>query len=286
MHEFSLNPDGADLSLALSCGQTFRWKKQSDGAWTGVSGSFWFSILDHGAAWQVQSNARENDLRRLFRLDSNSDLERAQLASKPGIGEIVKRWPSLRMMRSASPRETLFSFLCSSNNHISRITQMVQKLAERGSPIEASLHNEFPKLETLASITEAELRELKFGYRSRTIPKVAASIIDLGGEQWLSSARDRPYEEIAVQLRAMPGIGPKLADCIALFAFEHGCAVPLDTHMWRAALAYYPDLQGRALTTKTYGEVAQRFRTEFGSLAGLAHHYMFVDQLNAHQALS
>ena len=286
MHEFTLNPDGADLSLALSCGQTFRWKKQTDGAWTGVSGSFWFSILDHGADWQVQSNAREDDLRRLFRLDSHSDFERAQLASMPGIGEIVQRWPSLRMMRSASPRETLFSFLCSSNNHISRITQMVQKLAEWGSPIEGCLHHEFPKLETLASITEAELRELKFGYRSRTIPKVAASIIDLGGEQWLSTARDRPYEEIAEQLRAMPGIGPKLADCIALFAFEHGRAVPLDTHMWRAAQAYYPDLQGQALTTKRYGEVAQRFRTEFGSLAGLAHHYMFVDQLNGHQALS
>lgn len=61
--------------------------------------------------------------------------------------------PGVRMLRQ-EPTECLFSFICTSNNHISRIQGMVERLCQAlGTPLcrldETSYHN-FPSLSVLA----------------------------------------------------------------------------------------------------------------------------------------
>jgi N-glycosylase/DNA lyase len=74
------------------------------------------------------------------------------------------------------PDECLFAFICSSNNHVSRIEGMVQRLcAAYGTCLgvhEASAepYYAFPTPEQLAGASEEQLRALGFGYRAKARP--------------------------------------------------------------------------------------------------------------------
>lgn len=63
--------------------------------------------------------------------------------------------PGVRMLRQ-EPTECLFSFICTSNNHISRIQGMVERLCQSlGTPLcqldQTAYHN-FPSLSVLAGM--------------------------------------------------------------------------------------------------------------------------------------
>ena len=69
------------------------------------------------------------------------------------------------------PAECLFSFICSANNNIARITLMLSRLREAfGEPVavhDGVAYHRFPALEALAAVPEERLRALGFGYRAR-----------------------------------------------------------------------------------------------------------------------
>jgi len=82
---------------------------------------------------------------------------------------ISDRFPGIRIMRQ-DPTENLFAFICSSNNHVSRISGMVNKLSQKygtklGTVDGTDLYS-FPTADKLTgSKVESHLRELGFGYR-------------------------------------------------------------------------------------------------------------------------
>ena len=87
--------------------------------------------------------------------------------------EISKSFIGIRMLRQ-NPVECLFSFICSSNNHISRITSMVEKLAsnygEKILALDGVDYFTFPRVASLAQDgVEERLRDLGFGYRAKYI---------------------------------------------------------------------------------------------------------------------
>lgn len=177
-------------------------------------------------------------------------------------------------MRPSSPREALFSFLCTSNNHILRITPMVRTLASYG------IQDEFPTLDRLAEITEDELRTKGFGYRAKTIPHAARQIIEKGGEEWLSELKSKPYDEAIHSLLELSGVGPKLADCICLFALDKMESVPVDTHVWQAACrVYFPEFEGKSVTAARYKAIGDHLRTKFGDRAAWVQQFLFYGNL-------
>ena len=261
-----------DLDLCLNCGQLFRWRNEAD-VWHGYLDEHAVSIQGHA----VTSSAPAELLEKFFAPEGDSwnvADELAQMDPERAAVYLDPRLRGLRLLRLPNPVETTFSFLCSSNNHISRIAKMVQTLASFGE------NNRFPGVEGIAEIPEIELRNRGFGYRAKTIPAVAREIVLRGGEPWLLSLSGLPYEETVAKLTDLPGIGPKLADCIALFALGHGGAVPMDVHMWRAATEhYFPEWRGQAMTHKKSRVAGDRLRQMFGARAGVAHHFHFVRQL-------
>ena len=87
----------------------------------------------------------------------------------------------VRVLR-LSPLEALLSFICSSNNNIARITQLVESLARLfGRPLlrlDARLYCDLPPLEALASADAlALLREAKFGYRAQYLQYASARTV-------------------------------------------------------------------------------------------------------------
>ena len=154
---------------------------------------------------------------------------------------------------------------------------MVWKLAALGG-------DGFPDASEIAEVSEQTLREQGFGYRGATIPKVAQVLASNGGEKYLEELSRAGFETARAALIELPGVGKKLADCICLFAFDYGESVPIDTHIWQVLTRlYYPHWVGTNVTDIKYEEAAGSFRDRFGNLAGAAHQFLFVDNMERYR---
>lgn len=128
---------------------------------------------------------------------------------------------------------------------------MVNRLCEHyGAPLQgpkgSKPHYAFPTPDQLApEDVEQQLRELGFGYRAGYVQKSCQLLLDLAGEhkvtpaQYLESLAGLPYPEAREALRQFVGVGPKVADCIALFGLAMDHVVPVDTHVWQIAVRDY-----------------------------------------------
>ena len=150
------------------------------------------------------------------------------------------------------PWETLVSFICSSNNNISRITKMCHSLCTNyGNEVctyDGNKFYSFPTSDELASkATESELRELGFGYRAKYIIETAKKVVKdrRDGDYKTDSAyfehlRSKfTYEEMREHLMSYVGVGPKVADCVCLMGFRMDEIVPVDVHIGRIATRDY-----------------------------------------------
>ena len=276
--------DHLDLEFCLTSGQVFRWRKLDDSSWVGVDGDHWYRVVVTDDRLDVQSNAEQSDFESLFRLDWNAeDVDREITRKAPELAPYLAALKGHRLMRPSDPVETFFSFLCTPNNNIKRITQMAAKLASRGpvlAEIDGQRLHRFPEAERIADIPEADLRSEGFGYRAATIPALARELVKRGGRSYLENLSKGPYEDAKRDLLTMHGIGRKLADCVCLFALHHDEAVPIDTHIWQAMTRlYFPEWKGQALTDKRYETAAEFFRNRLGNLAGWAHQYLFYENV-------
>ncbi|NWY53471.1 OGG1 lyase, partial [Chionis minor] len=281
------------LDLVLSSGQTFRWWESSPGAWTGVLGEhvwtlrqerdrLWYTVYGQGEdgcpAEASQPDGAETDriLRDYFQLDVGlSALYRAWGAADPLFRKVATDFPGVRVLRQ-DPVECLLSFICTSNNHISRITAMIERLCQafgrRLCCLDARPVHAFPSLSALTGAdAEARLRALGFGYRAKFVSGSARAIAEGLGAEGLRQLRVAPYAEARRVLCTLPGVGTKVADCVCLMALDKAEAVPVDTHVWRIAQQRYGAvLGGRSLTPRAHREIGDFFRGLWGSHAGWA----------------
>jgi endonuclease-3 len=84
-------------------------------------------------------------------------------------------------------------------------------------------------------------------------PRIQAALRDVrarAGGFDLAWLRDAPLEEAREWLRTLPGVGPKTAACVLMFALGRP-AMPVDTHVFRVAsrLALIPARAGKAMMT-------------------------------------
>ncbi len=267
------DPERFDLALCVSSGQTFRWREK-DGVWTGIDGPNFYRCEPWGAnKWRVESNTTIDNFVSLFRLDfDDQSMIREFINQGPELAPHLVNLRGLRVMKFAGTTEVVFSFLCSANNHLSRISQMLQALAERGHEVEPGFF-EFPKAETIGLLAEDTLRHQGFGYRAASIPKVAREID-------IEALKKLNYEGTKSKLLELPSIGQKLADCISLFGYHHLESVPLDTHLWAVMQReYFPEWRNKGLTDHRYLIASSFFRERFGIYAGWAQQILFYDQL-------
>lgn len=229
------------------------------------------------------SNGTEDDFRRFLRLDEPMDLGANLTAICPEWKGPTQRLTGFRLLRPSDPVEALFCFLCTSNNHLPRIKAMCQTLAQYGRHMAKApgwAPCRFPEIERLAELEEGELRAQGFGYRAKTIPLAARQILERGGLDWLLSLKTQPYDSVHQELTELAGVGPKLADCIALYALHHTSAVPVDTHLWQATCAlWFPDWKSKSLTLPRYRQIGEAYRQTFGPWAAHAHLFLYFDHL-------
>ncbi|XP_068221734.1 N-glycosylase/DNA lyase-like isoform X3 [Palaemon carinicauda] len=138
---------------------------------------------------------------------------------------VCPSFPGVRMLNQ-DPVENVFSFICSSNNNIKRITMLVEKLCTLYGPplseVDGTVWHAFPSVSALAAPgVEATLRNNGFGYRAKYIQKSAEMIAEKGGEAWLHSLKKLPYPECHAQLSSLCGIGAKVLFSADLRKFDN-----------------------------------------------------------------
>ncbi|KAK3879297.1 hypothetical protein Pcinc_016127 [Petrolisthes cinctipes] len=319
------------LNLTLQCGQSFRWRevKPGSGEWRGVVANRVWTLSQDETHLFCQPHASSEDSRPVCKTSKNTKWKKSGKSMAPlqpeidmsqekveaifrnyfqldvclmklytvwaeaddNFASVSSKFPGIRMLNQ-NPVENLFSFICSSNNNIQRISMMVEHLCEMyGSPVatvEGKMWYSFPTIPVLAGAgVEDALRTKGFGYRAKFIHKTAQMIMEKGGEAWLHSLRSLPYPECRSQLMTLHGVGAKVSDCICLMSMSHLEAIPVDTHVFQiAARDYLPHLRTRkTVTDKVYLEIGKHFRTIFGDHAGWAHSVLFSADLKKFKAL-
>ncbi|KAG9139191.1 hypothetical protein Leryth_018784 [Lithospermum erythrorhizon] len=211
-------------------------------------------------------------------------------ANDERFAELAECFPGVRVLRQ-DPLECLIQFICSSNNNISRITKMVDYISALGRKLGSVGGFDFyafPSLDRLAMLSEAELRGSGFGYRAKYIIGTVKALQSKpgGGVEWLASLRKASLEDAVVALCTLPGVGPKVAACVALFSLDQHHAIPVDTHVWQIATRHLiPELAGTTLTPKLHDRVANAFVSKYGQYAGWAQTLLFIADLPSQKAI-
>ena len=237
-----------------------------------------------------------DELRSYFRLETPLlPLYGEWSKSDARLAKIAPCIPGCRILRQ-DPVECLFSFICSSNNNIPRITKLLASLREEygghlvdiptrtddGVDGSMSLYS-FPSLESLSAASEDGLRDLGLGYRARYIVETRDLLAEKGGAAFLLGLRAvADARAVQDELTEFAGVGRKVADCVALFSLDQDAAIPVDVHVQHiASRDYDPTVLGgaKSLTPRVYGRVGDLFRDRFGERAGWAHSLLFVAEL-------
>ncbi len=260
-----------DLGCTLSCGQAFRWCLGTEWQWRGVIRG---AVVD---LWQRpegelywESGPREllpGELSDYLRLDDDLDAVRRDIHDRR-VDAAFEAYGGLRLLRQ-EPWETLVSYVVSQMSSVARISKTVEMLSARyGTPLGDGRNNAFPTPDQLARATSGGLKKLGLGYRAPHVQRIANEVAD--GEFFLEPLREVPYREAKERLMGLPGVGPKVADCVLLFSLDHLEAFPVDRWVHRAVAEWYHG--GATMSDRAVGTWA---REHFGRHAGYASEYLF-----------
>lgn len=264
-----------DLQATLASGQVFGWSRVADD-WLGVVSGRWVKLRQAGDAIIAGTTEPQTGWSWLTEfLQADVELE-AVLATFPQadrhLQAAVAACRGLRLLRQ-DPWECLASFILSSTKQIVQIQQIVNQLGARygarvATPVGQPPAFAFPTVQSVAALTEQELRKCKMGFRAPYLLATARQIV--GGGFTLESIRHLPVTEARTQLMRLPGVGEKIADCVLLFAYGFPAAFPVDVWIARALTTFY--FRGRRVRVERLRQFAER---HFGPNAGYAQQYLF-----------
>lgn len=260
-----------DLEQTFSCGQCFRWVRDTDGTYTGLYGAHPLRIGQQGDVITLYNTTREEYetiWRGYFDLDADYRTIQAHLARDAVMRRAISAGHGIRLL-AQEPFETLISFIISANNNIPRIQGIIARLCESfGAPVpfEGRTVYAFPTAETLAGLTCADLAPLRAGFRDKYILDAAQKAAS--GTVNLTAVYGMGYAAAKRELKKVMGVGDKVADCVLLFGFQKYDAFPVDVWVRRILEHCYPG--------GTHQSDAAAFASErFGPYGGFAQQYLF-----------
>ena len=242
-------------------GQCFRWERRPDGSYCGVvSGRVLTVALDGDelviggltpAQYGREEWARYFDLNRDY-----GAICRSLEPLGPAMAQAFALVPGVRILRQ-EPWETLCSFLISQNNNIPRIRGIIARLCETfGEPCGEGRYS-FPPPEALCGLDAAALAPLRCGFRAPYLIDAARKVAD--GAVDFAALETLPLGEARRALQTIRGVGPKVAECVLLYALGRLDAFPVDVWIARALERLFPG--------RTAGD--------FGPYAGVAQQALF-----------
>jgi len=284
-----LAPD-FDLAMTLDSGQVFHWQ-EADGGFVGTIGDRAVFVQQNNNVLKVRFGVMPKRTRSPRRIRPVADERRAlprivarYFALDHPLAEICKSFPNDPVMNRArdfcrglriirQPKwECLATFICSSMKQVAHIRQISLALRKRFGEqrrIGNQLVYSFASPRRLAQALEKYLLDCKLGYRAKNL-RATARLVSSGKadlEAW-SALSDAALRK---QLCVLPGVGPKIANCVMLFAYERLRAFPIDVWIARVLRQHYFSRRKKM----TAQRLRQFSETYFGEYGGYAQQYLF-----------
>lgn len=269
--------DHFDVRQILESGQVFRFEKITDQSYMLVAKQKVIKLAQHEESSSVMiynTNISELDEVWSHYLDINTnyaEIANTLSAKDEHMAKAVAFGQGIRILKQ-DPWEMLISFIISQNKAIPHIKECIKNISRQfGTPIEDEDCNgyyTFPTPEELKNATEEDLRACKVGFRAPYIIDACHKILNeeiVLNDLYLMSAK-----EAKEKLMSIKGVGPKIADCILLFAYSKMELFPTDVWIKRVMEGLY--FEGREMKLV---EIQKFAKSYFGNLAGYAQQYLF-----------
>ena len=267
-----------NIKHIFECGQCFRWNIQEDGSYTGVfknnvlnvkqeENTVTFSGICEG---NIQDVCEE-----YFDLKTDYNQIKEKLSK---IDEYLKNsityGEGIRILNQEL-WETIISFIISANNNIPRIKGIIERMSTQyGNKIifKNKEYYTFPSIEQLSKASVEDLRKLGLGFRDKRIYETTK--IFNKKKITLDELKDENNtEKLREKLLLLPGVGPKVADCIMLFALHKYDVFPVDVWVRRVMNELY--IKNEDETKVSNKEIQKIAKEKYDVLAGLAQQYLF-----------
>ena len=257
-----------DPRVIFDCGQAFRFQEKN-GRFCGVACGRYLETWKDGERFCAAPVTREEG-EKIWEHYFDLGLDYREICKAfekdPVLKASIREAKGMRLLNQ-EPFEMVISGIISANNNVPRIQKIVEQLCSAyGDKIAKGIYA-FPSSKQLAAAPEQELRALGCGYRA---PYIAATAKMVAREEIdLSEVRSMEYEEAKKELTRLPGVGPKVADCILLFSMEKKDAFPKDVWMNRVLKILYH------MEPRNEKEATCFVREKFGQYAGIAQQFLF-----------
>ena len=273
------NVKSFNLTHIFECGQCFRWNQNSDGSYTGIVRKNVINIKMINNNVHVTSLGEEN-IKDLFTtyFDMNRDYEEIKNKLRKidnHMKQSISYGEGIRLLNQ-DLWETIISFIISANNNIPRIKGIIERISKRyGNKIEWNglEYYTFPTPEQLSKASIEDLRNLGLGFRDTRVYETTRKI--LNKEVDLEKLhKQQNTEAVREQLLTLPGVGPKVADCILLFSTLKRLTVfPIDVWVRRVMNDLYIHNENEEKINKKL--ILNVANEKFGDLQGIAQQYLF-----------
>ena len=266
--------DDFEPQHVFDCGQCFRWIRQEDGSYTGV------------VQGRVINVKKENDLI-IFDNTNKEDFENLWFDYFDLGRDYTKIKNKLRVMDEYLEKATefgtgirilqqdgwemLISFIISANNRIPMIQRAINNLSERYGKFigeyKGKKYYAFPTPEELSHVSVEDIRACQTGFRDKYIKSVVDYVTE--NKEDVLSYRKLSTDECVKELIKFNGVGPKVADCIALFGMQKYDTFPVDVLVKRVMEEFYVE------ENLSLPKIRKFALDKWGDLAGFAQQYLF-----------
>ena len=271
------NTENFNLKHIFECGQCFRWNKQEDESYIGVIKNNVIQVKEQ-CGEIVFKGVCEGNLKDIcidyFDLNSDYSQIKSELSKiDENMANSIKYGYGIRILHQ-DIWETLISFIISANNNIPRIKAIIEKMSKQyGKEIayQGKKYYTFPTPKKLKIATVADLRLLGMGFRDKRVYDTTQLVLQ--NKIDLYNLENENTNIVREKLLDLPGVGPKVADCIMLFALKKYEVFPIDVWVRRVINELYIKNDDEKRINKT--EIEKLAKEKYGNLAGLAQQYLF-----------
>ena len=262
----------------FECGQCFRWNLQKEGSYIGVFKNNVLKVYKDNKKIVFEGICKEN-IKKVcedyFDLNTNYEEIKNTLSNiDEYLANSIRYGKGIRILNQ-DLWETIISFIISANNNIPRIKGIIERISRKyGNEIEwnGEKYYTFPNVEELSNATVQDLRELGLGFRDKRVYDTTR--IFLNKKMTLEELKKEKNTEILREkLLQLPGVGPKVADCIMLFALKKYEVFPIDVWVRRVMNDLYIHNKDEEKVSKI--EIQKLAKEKYENLAGLAQQYLF-----------
>lgn len=267
-------------------GQCFRWAKEEDGSYTGVAYGKILNVSKLGRDI-VLENTNVDDFEDIWRdyfdFDTDYDLIKKDLSYLNNeMGKAIAYGNGIRILNQEL-WETMISFIISANNNIPRIKGCIEKICELfGDEIgeyRGKTYYSFPSAKVMSELTSDDLIPCSLGYRSKYILQTAKQFVNEDKELFdYFLNEDTESEDVFRHISTFAGVGPKVANCILLFALKKRDRFPIDVWVKKVMVELYGFKEDDTTGMEMYA------KENFGNKAGIAQQYLFYYMRNKNDA--